>query len=135
MGITPDHQTGRGAWDGKTPFTLDTGEISFSTASQIRQKGLIAPCDGYVVAAYLRTLASATGASSQWNIGLNANASGLLKYTGAAQLASTLTDLMTASTWLSTASKKVFKGDFIYVNVKKTTAVGRFAARIIFMPR
>jgi hypothetical protein len=135
MAITPDHDTGRARWNGATPFSVDTGQISFSTASQIRQNGIVAPCDATIVAALMRTLASATGASSQFNIGINGLASGLLTYYGAAQLASTVTDLMAASTWVSSASKKVRRGDFIYFNVKKTTAVGRFAVRLIFMPR
>lgn len=130
-----DHQTGNGYFNGKIPFRLDSGHIAFSTASQIRQAAIVCPCDGEIVAAQMRTLASATGASSQFNIGKNNSASALFTYYGAAQLASTVTDLMSASTWVASASKKVFKGDVLYFNVKKTTAVGRFAVSLVIMPR
>lgn len=135
MSQSKDHKTGDGQWNGKIPFALDTGQMSFTTASQIRQASVLAPCDAVIVAAQMRTLASATGASSQFNIGKNASASALLTYYGVAQLASTLTDLMAASTWVAAASKMVSKGDAIYVNLKKSTAVGRFALRLVFMPR
>jgi hypothetical protein len=135
MAITPDHDTSRARWNGGIPFAMDLGHAAFSTASQVRQAACIAPCDAVIVSALMRTLASATGASSQFNIGVNGSASALFTYYGAAQLASTITDLMLASTWVASASKKVRRGDMIYFNLKKSTAVGRFGVRLTFMPR
>lgn len=129
-------QMGNLVWNGKGPFQLDSGVLSFTTASQVKQGGCVAPCDAEIVAANVRILASATGASSKINIGLNANPSGLLtKFALLPNLASTIVDLMTASTWVATASKKVRKGDVIYFNVTKSTAVGSFAVSLMLQPR
>lgn len=143
MGRTAvDHLSSAIAWDGKIDFRLETGEMSYTTASQVRQKGIVAPCNAQIVAALVKTLASATGASSQINIGRNGSASALMTYHAAgtnlaipASAASGLYDLMSASTWVASASKCVNRGDHVYLNVKKSTAVGRFAVSLQFMPR
>ena len=136
MGKTaPEAQSGNIVWNGKSFFQLDTGVISFSTASQRRLGAVVAPCDAEIVAANVRMLASATSASAKLRISLNANASGLLtKLAMNGLTASQTLNLMTASTWTA-ASKKVSKGDLIGIDLIPATAVGSLAVSLIFQPR
>ncbi len=129
-------QSGNIVWNGKSFFQMDTGVVAFSAASQRNIGTVVAPCDAEIVAANVRILASATGPSAKIRLGLNANTSGLMtKYLLGGNLASTVLNLLTASTWVASASKFVRKGDVISLHASLGTAVGSFAATLIFQPR
>lgn len=121
-------------WDGKGIFELQIPRTVFGTGAQTQYLG-VAPCDAELIWAQVRVLASAVGASAKINLGLNAVASGLLRFKSLqGVLASTVVNLLTATSWVS---REVRKGDLISLQAQRVSSAnqGSFAGVLVFRPR
>lgn len=132
MVTSPMIKSSKVAFDGALPMVVNLGRAAFATAAQDNIGAFVSPCDGTIVKAQIRMLASTTATAAKVSIG-NSTASGatLTAYPLNAKAAGEYEIPLTASNW---TKKTVTKGEYVKVKLPAATAVGSFAATLVIMP-